>query len=157
MLMYICLLLFWMVFHWRAVMGTSLAYFKRFYLHNSVMDLHPKHMIVTCVYLACKVEEFNVSITQFVNNVKGTHSIFMFFFYRQIYFQIIKKNISINISGDREKAQDVILSNELLLIQHLRYHLTIHNPYRPVEGLLIDIKTRMQHIIQVGHECHQNT
>lgn len=53
-------------------MGTSLAYFKRFYLRNSVMDLHPKHMIVTCVYLACKVEEFNVSITQFVNNVKGT-------------------------------------------------------------------------------------
>ncbi|XP_022652125.1 cyclin-H-like [Varroa jacobsoni] len=104
----------------KAVMGTSLAYFKRFYLRNSVMDLHPKHMIVTCVYLACKVEEFNVSITQFVNNVKG----------------------------DREKAQDVILSNELLLMQHLRYHLTVHNPYRPVEGLLIDIKTRMQHIIQ---------
>lgn len=35
-------------------------------------------------------------------------------------------------------------------MQHLRYHLTVHNPYRPVEGLLIDIKTRMQHIIQVS-------
>lgn len=56
----------------RAVIGTSLAYFKRYYLRNSVMDLHPKQMIVTCMYLACKVEEFNVSITQFVNNVKGT-------------------------------------------------------------------------------------
>ncbi|KAG0424751.1 hypothetical protein HPB47_028044 [Ixodes persulcatus] len=94
--------------------GTSFHYFKRFYLNNSVMDYHPKHMLVTCVYLACKVEEFNVSIAQFVNNVRG----------------------------DREKATDIILNNELLLMQQLEYHLTIHNPYRPLEGLLIDIKTR---------------
>ncbi|EEC03855.1 Cdk activating kinase, putative [Ixodes scapularis] len=96
------------------VTGTSFHYFKRFYLNNSVMDYHPKHMLVTCVYLACKVEEFNVSIAQFVNNVRG----------------------------DREKATDIILNNELLLMQQLEYHLTIHNPYRPLEGLLIDIKTR---------------
>lgn len=98
----------------RSVTGTSFHYFKRFYLNNSVMDYHPKHMLVTCVYLACKVEEFNVSIAQFVNNVRG----------------------------DREKATDIILNNELLLMQQLEYHLTIHNPYRPLEGLLIDIKTR---------------
>lgn len=68
----------------------------------------------TCVYLACKVEEFNVSIQQFVANVKG----------------------------DRSKAMDIILSNELLLMQELNYNLTVHNPFRPVEGFLIDIKTR---------------
>lgn len=98
----------------RSVIGTSFHYFKRFYLNNSVMDYHPKHMLVTCVYLACKVEEFNVSITQFVSNLRG----------------------------DREKATDIILSHELLLMQQLKYHLTVHNPYRPLEGLLIDIKTR---------------
>lgn len=37
---------------------------------------------------------------------------------------------------------EIILSNELLLMQRLNYYLTIHNPYRPVEGFLIDIKTR---------------
>lgn len=68
----------------------------------------------TCVYLACKTEEFNVSIGQFVGNIKG----------------------------DRGKAMDIILSNELLLMQRLNYYLTVHNPYRPVEGFLIDIKTR---------------
>lgn len=47
-----------------------------------------------------------------------------------------------NIKGDRGKAMDIILSNELLLMQHLNYYLTIHNPFRPVEGFLIDIKTR---------------
>lgn len=37
---------------------------------------------------------------------------------------------------------DIILSNELLLMQRLNYYLTIHNPFRPIEGFLIDIKTR---------------
>jgi cyclin H len=67
---------------------------------------------VTCVYLACKVEEFNVSIVQFVANIKG----------------------------DRDKAADIILNNELLLMEQIGYHLTIHNPFRPVEGFLLDIK-----------------
>lgn len=47
-----------------------------------------------------------------------------------------------NVKGDRRKAIDIILSNELLLMQQLNYYLTIHNPYRPIEGFLIDIKTR---------------
>ncbi|KAJ8687242.1 hypothetical protein QAD02_023036 [Eretmocerus hayati] len=98
----------------KSTIATSLHYFKRFYLHNSVMDYHPKEILVTCVYLACKVEEFNVSISQFVAN----------------------------LMGDREKASDIILNNELLLMQQLNYNLTVHNPFRPVEGLLIDIKTR---------------
>ncbi|CAH1110324.1 unnamed protein product [Psylliodes chrysocephalus] len=98
----------------RYVVGTSFHYFKRFYINNSVMNYHPKEIMVTCIYLACKVEEFNVSIQQFVANIKG----------------------------DREKATDIILNNELLLMEQLSFHLSIHNSYRPVEGLLIDIKSR---------------
>ncbi|XP_054285882.1 cyclin-H [Macrosteles quadrilineatus] len=100
----------------RAVAGTAFNYFKRFYLNNSVMDYHPKEILVTCVFLACKVEEFNVSIFQFVSNIKG----------------------------DREKASDIIINNEMLLMRHLNYQLTVHNPFRAVEGALIDIKTRSQ-------------
>ncbi|XP_046678790.1 cyclin-H [Homalodisca vitripennis] len=100
----------------RAVAGTAFHYFKRFYLNNSVMDYHPKEILVTCVFLACKVEEFNVSIHQFVSNIKG----------------------------DREKASDIIINNEMLLMRHLNYQLTAHNPFRAVEGSLIDIKTRSQ-------------
>ena len=76
------------------------------------MDHHPKDVLITCVYLACKVDEFNVSMAQFVANVKG----------------------------DRAKAADIVLNNELLLMQELRYHLTVHNPFRPIEGFLIDLK-----------------
>ncbi|GIY20461.1 cyclin-H [Caerostris darwini] len=96
------------------VIGCSVQYFKRFYLNNSVMDYHPKDIIVTCVYLASKVEEFNVSMSQFVANVKG----------------------------DREKATEIILNHEHLLMKQLNFDLTIYNPHRAVEGFLIDIKTR---------------
>lgn len=98
----------------KCVLGTALCYFKRFYVATSVMDYYPKDIMLTCVYLACKVEEFNVSIGQFVGNLKG----------------------------DREKFSNVILTFELLLMEKLHYHLTVHNPYRPLEGLLIDIKSR---------------
>lgn len=67
---------------------------------------------LTCVYLSCKVEEFNVSIGQFVGNLKG----------------------------DREKFANIILGFELLLMDKLHYHLTVHNPFRPLEGFLIDMK-----------------
>ena len=49
-----------------------------------------------------------------------------------------------NVKGDRNKAMEIILSNELLLMQELNFNLTVHNPFRPVEGFLIDIKTRCQ-------------
>ena len=65
--------------------------------------------------MACKSEEFNVTMEQFVSNIRG----------------------------NKERAQDVILNHELLLMEQLNFHLTVHNPWRPVEGLLIDIKTRL--------------
>ena len=72
----------------RSVIGTTFHYFKRFYLNNSVMDYHPKEILVTAAYLACKVEEFNVSLEQFVAN----------------------------INGNKERAMEVILNHELLVI-----------------------------------------
>ena len=47
------------------------------------------------------------------------------------------------IRGNQERAQEIILNHELLLMEQLDFHLTVHNPWRPVEGLLIDIKTRL--------------
>eukprot|EP00088_Acartia_fossae_P038432 TRINITY_DN3983_c0_g1_i1.p1 TRINITY_DN3983_c0_g1~~TRINITY_DN3983_c0_g1_i1.p1 ORF type:complete len:329 (+),score=74.90 TRINITY_DN3983_c0_g1_i1:49-1035(+) len=105
----------------RGVIGTSFHYFKRFYLNNSLMDYHPKEILVTAIYLAAKVEEFNISIGKFVEN----------------------------IPGNQDRAARVILNNELLLLKELNFHLTIHNPWRPMEGLLIDLKTRCDHLENV--------
>ncbi|KAL3885288.1 hypothetical protein ACJMK2_025371 [Sinanodonta woodiana] len=103
------------------VLGTALSYFKRFYVHNSVMDYHPRDIMLTSVYLASKVEEFNVNISQFVGNLKG----------------------------DREKFASIILGFELLLMDKLHYHLTVHNPFRPLEGFLIDLKTKFKGVDDV--------
>lgn len=43
----------------------------------------------------------------------------------------------------QEKALEQILEYELLLIQQLNFHLIVHNPYRPFEGFLIDIKVNL--------------
>ncbi|XP_044130775.1 cyclin-H [Bufo gargarizans] len=101
----------------KSVLGTACMYFKRFYLNNSVMEHHPRIIMLTCAFLACKVDEFNVSSVQFVGNLQENPS-------------------------TQENVLEQILEYELLLIQQLNFHLIVHNPYRPFEGYLIDIKTR---------------
>ncbi|XP_068127795.1 cyclin-H [Hyperolius riggenbachi] len=101
----------------KSVLGTACMYFKRFYLNNSVMEHHPRIIMLTCAFLACKVDEFNVSSVQFVGNLPDS-------------------------PAAQEKILEQILEYELLLIQQLNFHLIVHNPYRPFEGYLIDLKTR---------------
>lgn len=79
--------------------------FRSFHLHR-----------LTCAYLSCKVDEFNVSSTQFVGN-------------------LVQES-----PAGQERVLEQILEYELLLIQQLNFHLVVHNPYRPLEGLLIDLK-----------------
>ncbi|XP_078360582.1 cyclin-H-like [Oculina patagonica] len=98
-----------------AVTATAVTYLKRFYLKTSVMDHPPKEMFLVCLYMACKVEEHNLSVDRFVEILPA---------------------------GRREKTKDFILAHELLLMQRLDFHLTVHNPYRPMEGFIIDFKTR---------------
>lgn len=102
-----------------SVIGTSIAYFKRFYLSTSVMDFHPREMAYLTVYLACKVDEYNVSIDQFMDQV---------------------------FEEPNPWVQMFIIDNELLLLQKLNYHLTVHCPYRPLEGFMIDLKTNKEDI-----------
>ena len=40
----------------------------------------------------------------------------------------------------QEKTAEFILGHELLVMQQLNFQLTVHNPFRPLEGLLIDLK-----------------
>ncbi|XP_066459065.1 cyclin-H isoform X2 [Eleutherodactylus coqui] len=101
----------------KSVLGTACMYFKRFYLNNSVMEHHPRIIMLTCAFLACKVDEFNVSSIQFVGNLPDNPT-------------------------TQENVLEQILEYELLLIQQLNFHLIVHNPYRPFEGYLIDMKTR---------------
>jgi len=96
------------------VVGTAMTYFKRFFLNTSVMEFHPKDVAYLCVYLACKVDEYNVSIDQFIGQAAPTCP----------------------------EVGNFVIDNELLLLQKLNFHLTVHNPYRPLEGFFIDVKAK---------------
>lgn len=100
----------------RFVLGTAFCYFKRFYLHQSVMDYFPFDILLTCIYVSLKVEEIYVDIDSFVGL----------------------------LDGDNKKLANNILTFELLVLQKLHYHLIVHNPYRSLEGLFIDLKTRSE-------------
>jgi len=45
-----------------------------------------------------------------------------------------------NLRKDRDRIADQILWFELPLMQILNFHLTIHTAYRPLEGLIINMK-----------------
>ncbi|OZC08112.1 cyclin domain protein [Onchocerca flexuosa] len=99
---------------WPSTRWTAFAYFKRFFLNHSTMEYSPKSVMMSCFYLAAKVDEFNISIDEFVKNLK---------------------------SGTAKTNSETILSFEPQIMLKLRYQLTIHSPFRPFEGHLIEMKT----------------
>uniref|UniRef100_A0A2K6VWJ6 Cyclin-like domain-containing protein n=1 Tax=Onchocerca volvulus TaxID=6282 RepID=A0A2K6VWJ6_ONCVO len=99
---------------WPSTRWTAFAYFKRFFLYHSTMEYSPKSVMMSCFYLAAKVDEFNISIDEFVKNLK---------------------------SGTAKSNCETILSFEPQIMLKLRYQLTIHSPFRPFEGHLIEMKT----------------
>ncbi|WWC64757.1 uncharacterized protein I303_107368 [Kwoniella dejecticola CBS 10117] len=46
---------------------TAISYLKRFYLKNSVMEWHPKNIMPTCLFLACKTTNYPVLMDQFIS------------------------------------------------------------------------------------------
>ncbi|CAL9735690.1 cyclin Ccl1p [Monosporozyma servazzii] len=53
------------------VVATSITFFKRFYLENSVMEYDPKDMVHTTIFLACKSENYFISVESFSNKAKS--------------------------------------------------------------------------------------
>ncbi|ODV65812.1 cyclin-like protein [Hyphopichia burtonii NRRL Y-1933] len=47
------------------VKATAMSFFKRFYLVNSAMQYHPKHVLYTVLFLAAKSENYFISIESF--------------------------------------------------------------------------------------------
>lgn len=57
----------------RKIQATALIYFKRFYLQWSVMEHHPKNIMLTCIYAACKAEENHVSAEELGKGIEQNH------------------------------------------------------------------------------------
>lgn len=52
------------------VAAAALLFFKRFYLTYSSLDHDPKNIMLTCIYLACKIEEAYIGADQFCSLVR---------------------------------------------------------------------------------------
>ncbi|OVA04327.1 Cyclin [Macleaya cordata] len=59
------------------IQATAIIYFKRFYLQWSVMEHHPKHIMLTCVYASCKVEENHVSAEELGKGIQQDHQVIL--------------------------------------------------------------------------------
>ncbi|RDY07381.1 Cyclin-H1-1 [Mucuna pruriens] len=59
------------------IQGTALIYFKRFYLQWSVMEHQPKHIMLTCIYAACKIEENHVSAEELGKGISQDHQMIL--------------------------------------------------------------------------------
>ncbi|EGT35807.1 hypothetical protein CAEBREN_02046 [Caenorhabditis brenneri] len=101
---------------WPSVKWTALSFFKRAFLVWAPMDTSIRMVMMACFYLAMKIDEFYITIDDFVKNM--------------------------NVGDPRQNAER-ILKMEPELMKVLNYNLTVHCPYRPFEGHLMDMKTRM--------------
>ncbi|KAK9146878.1 hypothetical protein Sjap_006781 [Stephania japonica] len=59
------------------IQATAIIYFKRFYLQWSVMEHHPKNIMLTCVYASCKVEENHVSAEELGKGIQQDHQVIL--------------------------------------------------------------------------------
>ncbi|KAH7883723.1 cyclin-like protein [Phlebopus sp. FC_14] len=54
------------------VEATAITYLKRFYLKNTVMDWHPKNVMLTALFLATKTTNNPISLDSYTSNVPKT-------------------------------------------------------------------------------------
>ncbi|AET40972.1 TFIIH complex kinase subunit CCL1 Ecym_7122 [Eremothecium cymbalariae DBVPG len=53
------------------VTATAISFFRKFFLTNSVMDIHPKNILLTTIFLACKSENYFIGIESFAQKTKS--------------------------------------------------------------------------------------
>ncbi|KAG6381318.1 cyclin-like protein [Boletus reticuloceps] len=54
------------------VEATAITYLKRFYLRNTVMDWHPKNVMLTALFLATKTTNNPISLESYTSNIPRT-------------------------------------------------------------------------------------
>ncbi|AMD20476.1 HDL268Cp [Eremothecium sinecaudum] len=53
------------------VTATAISFFRKFFLSNSVMEIHPKNILLTAIFLACKSENYFIGIDSFSQKTKS--------------------------------------------------------------------------------------
>ena len=105
------------LFHFpHKILAISLIYFKRFYLAYSILDFEPRNVMLTCIYLACKVENAYISAEELAKGVQQ----------------------------DAKIVEKSVLGCEMGLLQGLDFDLVVHTPYAPFDGFCFDLESYVQ-------------
>lgn len=54
------------------IVATSITFFRRFYLENSVHKFEPKAIVLTTIFLACKSDNYFIGIDSFCEKTRGS-------------------------------------------------------------------------------------
>ncbi|GAV55243.1 hypothetical protein ZYGR_0AS05670 [Zygosaccharomyces rouxii] len=54
------------------IVATAITFFRRFFLENSVLEIEPKTIVFTTIFLACKSENYFIGIDSFAAKTKGS-------------------------------------------------------------------------------------
>ncbi|KAL2917831.1 hypothetical protein HK105_202704 [Polyrhizophydium stewartii] len=98
----------------KTVQATAIVFFKRFYLHNTVMDYDPKIVLITCLFLSTKVENTLIPIDEFLSKIP------------------------------KAPEAATIIDQELKVSQGLKFEFAIQHPYWPLHGLFLDMQSYLQ-------------
>lgn len=101
------------------VEATTITFIKRFYLRNTCMDFHPKHIVLTCLFLAAKAESHAIPLRHFATKLAG-------------------KEQDANVIAENTKTvQDL----EFLVSQSLSFEYAVHGAHRSLHGFMLDFQT----------------
>ncbi|XP_016648826.1 PREDICTED: cyclin-H1-1 isoform X4 [Prunus mume] len=106
------------------VQATALIYFKRFYLQWSVMQHHPKNIMLTCIYAACKIEENHVSAEELGKGISQDHQMILnneMIVYQSLEFDLIVYAPYRSIEGFIDDMEEFcgINDDQLQILQNL--------------------------------------
>ncbi|KAI9309233.1 cyclin-like protein [Cunninghamella echinulata] len=105
------------------VVATAFVYFKRFYINNSLRSTDPLLVLVTCVYLASKIEECPVHIKMITQEAK-------------VAFQ--------DFHGGFPYDSSKVAEFEFYLLEELEFYLIVWHPYRSLTSICQELGMREQ-------------
>jgi len=99
------------------VKATAICFLKRFFLHASLMEHDPHIIMVCCVAMAYKSEDFQLFAT--LEELLQAPAV-----------------AAVVAPAATDNVLNAVQEAELLLLQGTRLHLMLHHPYRPLKGWL---------------------
>lgn len=111
------------------VKATAMTYMRRFYLSHLAMNHDPKSIWLACIYVACKCEEWagpnlgasKLSIDKFIGKACAKSS-----------------------DTNKARSRANVIDQEIPVIRGVKFQLTVHHPFLPLEGLLVQINSIAQ-------------